>query len=89
MGKKVYAIREGFDNKNNVRIENKIVDSWSECLEYVKGVKGAKYKSFEDISSAKLYLDEGSKILKKEEDNFPKDCLHVYVDGSYNSSTER
>ncbi len=89
MAKKVYAIKEGFDYKSNVKIENKIVDTWTECLEYVKGVKGAKYKSFGDISSAKLYLEEGGKFLKKEENNYPKDCLHVYVDGSYNSSTEK
>lgn len=89
MAKKVYAIKEGFDRKNNIKIENKIVDSWAECLGYVKGVKGAKYKSFEDICSAKQYLEEGGRFLKKEDDNYPKDCLHVYVDGSYNSSTEK
>jgi len=46
MGKKVYAIKEGFDIEKNIKIENKIVSTWAECLKYVKGVKGAKYKSF-------------------------------------------
>ncbi len=27
-------------------------------------------------------------LFKKADDNYPKDCLHVYVDGSYNSTTE-
>lgn len=89
MPKKVYAIKEGFDFQKNEKIENKIVDTWSECLKYVKGVKGAKYKSFEDINSAEQYLREGSKLLKKSEDTYPKDCLHIYVDGSYNMSTEK
>lgn len=89
MAKKVYAIKEGFDPATNSKIENKIVNTWAECLKYVKGVKGAKYKSFEDINSANQYLSEGSKLLKKGEDSYPEDCLHIYVDGSYNISTEK
>lgn len=88
MGKKVYAIKEGFDSVKNESIENKIVSTWDECLKYVKGVKGAKYKSFEDVESANQYLRNG-KILKKGEDIYPEDCLHIYVDGSFNSATER
>jgi len=89
MGEKVYAIIEGFNSSTKEKIENKIVNTWAECLKYVKGVKGAKYKSFEDINDAKQYLLEGSKLLKKGEDSYPEDCLHVYVDGSYNISTQR
>lgn len=89
MAKKVYAIKEGFDSANNCKVENKIVNTWAECLKYVKGVKGAKYKSFEDINDANQYLSEGSKLLKKGEDSYPEDCLHIYVDGSYNISTEK
>ncbi|KZL89776.1 viroplasmin family protein [Clostridium magnum] len=89
MAKKVYAIKEGFDSANNCKVENKIVNTWAECLKYVKGVKGAKYKSFEDINDANKYLSEGSKLLKKGEDSYPEDCLHIYVDGSYNISTEK
>ncbi|AKA70822.1 ribonuclease H family protein [Clostridium scatologenes] len=88
MGKKVYAIKEGFNFETNEKVENKIVSTWSECLKYVKGVKGAKYKSFPDIESASEYLSEDTKLLRKEDNNYPKDCLHVYVDGSYNISTE-
>ncbi len=89
MAKKVYAIQCGFDVKNNKKIENIIVNTWTECLLYVKGIKGAKYKSFESIDDAKSYLNEGNRMLKKSDENYPKDCLHAYVDGSYNSSDER
>ena len=88
MAKKVYAIKEGFNFNTNEKIENKIVDTWAECLKYVKGVKGAKYKSFEDINEAKKFLNDAGDILKKEDNNYPKDCLHIYVDGSYNATTE-
>jgi len=89
MAKKVYAIQCGFDTKNNKKIENTIVNTWDECLKYVKGVKGAKYKSFESIEEANAYLNEGNRMLKKSDENYPKDCLHAYVDGSYNSSDGR
>lgn len=88
MGKKVYAIKEGFNFQTNEKVENKIVNTWAECLKYVKGVKGAKYKSFPDIESASKYLSEDTKLLRKEDNNYPQDCLHVYVDGSYNINTE-
>ena len=89
MGKKVYAIKEGFNFTTNEKVENIIVNTWAECLKYVKGVKGAKYKSFEDINEAKKFLEEGSKLLKKGIDKYPEDCLHIYVDGSYSISTEK
>lgn len=89
MAKKFYAIQSGFDLKNNKRVENIIVNTWTECLKYVKGVKGAKYKSFEDIDDANAYLNEGNRMLKKSDENYPKDCLQAYVDGSYNSYDER
>ena len=89
MAKKFYAIQSGFDLKNNKRVENIIVNTWTECLKYVKGVKGAKYKSFEDIDDANAYLNEGNRMLKKSDENYPKDCLQAYVDGSYKSYDER
>ncbi|MGH4052429.1 MAG: viroplasmin family protein [Clostridium sp.] len=88
MGKKVYAIKEGFDSTNSKKIENKIVGTWAECLKYVKGVKGAKYKSFGDVKEAEKFLAGDENVFKKTDDNYPKECLHVYVDGSYNSTTE-
>ena len=88
MAKKVYAIKEGFNSSTNEKIENRIVDTWAECLKYVKGVKGAKYKSFEDINEAKSFLNDTGNALKKEDKNYPSECLHIYVDGSYNATTE-
>ncbi|MGL5415747.1 MAG: viroplasmin family protein [Clostridium sp.] len=89
MAKKVYAIKEGFDSKNGVLVKNKIVGTWAECLSYVKGVKGAKYKSFPSYEEANLYLSDTNTLLKKGRDEYPIDCAHIYVDGSYNISTKR
>jgi len=88
MGKKVYAIKEGFNSNTNEKVINEIVNTWAECLKYVKGVKGAKYKSFEDINEAKEFLKDSLNVFKKTDDTYPKDCLHIYVDGSYNAATE-
>lgn len=87
MGKKVYAIKEGYDFENNKKIEDLIVCTWAECLKYVKGVKGAKYKSFESMTEAKSFLADTKKLLKKGEDSYPLDIPHAYVDGSFNIST--
>ena len=87
--KKVYAIKEGFDFSKNERVQNKLVDSWSECQKYIKGVKGAIYKSFEDINEAKSFLQKGSELLRKGKDKYDENCLHVYVDGSYNSASRK
>lgn len=87
--KKVYAIKEGFDFSKNERVQNKLVDSWSECQKYIKGVKGAIYKSFEDIEEAKSFLQKGSELLRKGKDTYDEKCLHIYVDGSYNSASRK
>lgn len=89
MGKKVYAIKEGFDFNKNEKIENKIVYNWEQCLLYVKGVKNAKYKSFTDIFEAKEFLSNTNVLINKSEGNYPKDCMHIYVDGSYNMDTKK
>ncbi len=87
--KKVYAIKEGFDFSKNERVQNKLVDSWSECQKYIKGVKGAIYKSFEDIKEAESFLEKGSELLRKGKDSYDKSCLHIYVDGSYNQTSRK
>lgn len=88
MAAKYYAIKKGENLRTGESVSNIIVTSWSECLTYVKGVKGAIYKSFPSESEAKAYLDSGN-ALKKGEDKYPEDIPHIYVDGSYNISTER
>ncbi|GAA0125801.1 hypothetical protein UT300019_17030 [Clostridium sp. CTA-19] len=87
--KKVYAIKYGYDNLKNCEVKNIIVDNWNECSRLIKGVKGAQYKSFEILQEAKDYLSNDKKLLKKGVDKYPMDILHIYVDGSYNSSSEK
>lgn len=87
MAGKVYAIKEGFDKTENKKVENKIVHSWNECLKYVKGAKGAVYKSFESMEAAVGYLEKDSPMLKKGIDTYPNDWFCAYVDGSYNDTT--
>lgn len=89
MTKKVYAIQHGKNPENNDVVKDLIVDTWAECLTYVKGVKGAKYKSFEVLDEAKAYLTGSTNTFKKSEGKYPMDCLHAYVDGSYNQFDER
>lgn len=87
MGKKVYAIKIGYDKVKGEEVKDLIVDSWTECEKYIKGVKGAKYKSFTTIAEAQDYLSQGDPILKKGKDTYPLDIHHAYVDGSYNIDT--
>lgn len=89
MGRKVYAIKEGFDFRTGERVQNKIVNDWNTCLALVKGVKGAKYKSFQSLDEAKEYLKDDKRLLIKGVDTYPEHCMHIYVDGSYNTSTEK
>lgn len=89
MAGKFYAIKEGFDSSNNVKVENKIVTTWDECLKYVKGVKGAVYKSFKSIDEAKSFINNTNQTVSKASATYPDDCMHIYVDGSYNISTNK
>lgn len=89
MAKKVYAIKEGFDFKANEKVKDIIVETWAECLKYTKGVKGAKYKSFPSNEEAREFLSQAKEMLKKGVDAYPEDCLHIYVDGSYNIASEK
>lgn len=84
MGKKFYAIKIGYDKVKGAEVKDLILDSWNECENYIKGVKGAKYKSFTTRAEAQDYLSQGDPILKKGRDAYPLDIHHAYVDGSYN-----
>ena len=89
MPKKYYAVKEGFDFNKNEAVKDLILDSWDECVKYVKGVKGAKYKSFKSKEEASNYLSDNKENVKKGTGEYPKDCLHIYVDGSYSVESER
>lgn len=84
MGKKLYAIKIGYDKIKGEEVKDLIMDSWAECEKLIKGVKGAKYKSFTTMAEAEAYLSQGDAILKKGRDSYPLDIHHAYVDGSYN-----
>ena len=88
MAAKFYAIKKGEKLSTGESVNNIIVTSWNECLAYVKGVKGAIYKSFPSESEAMEYLNSGN-ALKKGVDQYPEDIPHIYVDGSYNIATQR
>ena len=76
---KYYAVRKG-------RSTGIFID-WLKCQESVKGYKGAEFKSFTDETSAKLYL---TKVEETEvPDEITSDFMIAYIDGSYNSNTER
>ena len=83
---KVYAIKYGYDKENDQEIHNGIVDTWTECQRLVKGVNGARFKSFLTLKEAREYLNTTDIYLKSEK-KYPTDCLQVYVDGSYNDKT--
>ena len=85
---KFYAIKEGYDLNSEEKIENVIVKTWDECLKYVKGENGAKYKSFKTLKEAEDFLNNSTDCLKKSDKTYPDDCLHIYVDGSYSIDTE-
>lgn len=87
MAKKYYAIKEGYDNVKGEKVTNLLVDSWSKCESLIKGVKGAKYKSFTTLQEAQNFLSEADPILRKGEHEYPLDIHHAYVDGSFNIET--
>lgn len=84
---KFYAIKYSIDS-NGDSIENLILQSWSECEPLVKG-KNANYKSFSTMEEAQSYLNTKSLMLIKGVDTYPDDCFHLYVDGSYNTTTDK
>lgn len=83
MAQKYYAIKKGMNTETGKDICDKIVESWPECQKYIKGVKGAIYKSFPTKGEAEAYLNQNNN-LKKGINEYPLDIPHIYVDGSYN-----
>lgn len=86
---KIYAIAYGKNPLNGEEVTNKTTSSWDECLTYVKGVKGAKYKSFTKQSEVVDYFKVNSKATKigathKVDVN---KGIYVFVDGSFNDKS--
>lgn len=90
---KIYAVKKGK--------EPGIYMTWGECKAQVNGYKGAEYKSFSSLDEAERYLglipvNERSvnQPFLQFADNTKKSGinnteLHIYVDGSYDISTQR
>ena len=92
--KKYYAVKIG--------IKPGIYETWTECELQIKGVSGAKYKSFGTMAEAEKYITGDDE--KIEEDKtvdsinlqidqklaaLKSDEVIAFVDGSYNSSEEK
>lgn len=88
--KKFYAIKKGFNVDENVAVENLIVGTWAEASKLVMGISlkvhgvAPEYQSFATEQLAKDYLSADEPFIHKSDDTYPKDCLHCYVDGSFN-----
>ncbi len=93
---KYYAVLDGHSKKPM------ILETWDQCKKEVTGAKGVKYKSFlkrEDaLSFIRLHgenLPAEKRLMRKEESTLPRvidqveDQVVIYVDGSYEISTER
>lgn len=89
MTKKYYAVKQGFDFNKNEQVKDLILESWEECTKYVKGAKGAKYKSFKNRQEALDFLNDNMENVKKDSGEYPRDCFHIYVDGSYSTESEK
>lgn len=71
--KKYYAVKKG--RKKGIYL------SWDECKKQVEKFSGAVYKSFSSLEEAKSFIEETLETIST-------DCLHAYVDGSYNITTK-
>ncbi len=83
MAKKYYAVKYGEHPSTGKVIKDKILSTWPECQKVVKGVKGAKYKSFPTLKEAEAFLELGNMVFEKGKEEYDKDAVHAYVDGSY------
>ncbi len=81
MAGKYYAVKKG--------LKTGIFRTWEECKANVSGYSGASYKSFKTKAEAEAYLGTGKDSDFQPENALnDKDCVKIYVDGSYNSATK-
>ncbi|AVB75578.1 ribonuclease H1 domain-containing protein [Methanococcus maripaludis] len=75
---KIYAVRKGR--------KTGLFDTWAECENQVKGFSGAEFKSFTSKIDAEAYLNLKSEQRQNniKSDEFKKDVMHAWVDGSFN-----
>lgn len=77
---KYYAVKVG--------ARTGVFTSWEECQKAVDGFSGAKFKKFRSLDEAKRFIhdDNDNKPIK---DDLVDGYINAYVDGSYDSSTDR
>lgn len=80
---KYYAVINGHSK------EAKIFTSWDEAKKEVHGAKGALYKGFVTRLEAEDYLGIEHVKVKEKQESILEDNVKIYVDGSYELSTER
>ena len=81
MAGKCYAVKKG--------LKTGIFRTWEECKANVSGYSGASYKSFKTKAEAEAYLGTGKDSNFQTENVLnDRDCVKIYVDGSYNSATK-
>ena len=56
MAKNFYAVKRGFDKKQNKEITDIITDDWYEVAPLVKGYDNARYKGFDTKEEAETWL---------------------------------
>lgn len=76
---KYYAVRKGSVPG--------IYRSWEECKCSVEGFPGAEYKSFSSEEEAQAYMNKTDMVILSSTVN--EGCAIAYVDGSFNSNTNR
>jgi ribonuclease HI len=81
---KFYAIKHGVDPQTNLTVGALILDTtWADAERYIKGVKGAEFKSFTKREDAEAYIQGDSSSLAVNLEMQP-DVFYCFVDGSFN-----
>lgn len=88
---KHYAVKNGRDGA-------KIYDTWTECKTAITGIKGVKFRKFNNMYDAKAFLVDAEVYSKNDQLTFdtpdpetttqtPSKKAIAYVDGSFNPET--
>lgn len=80
---KYYAVINGHSK------EARIFTTWDEAKKEVHGAKGALYKGFVTKHEAEAFLGIEHQKAEEKRESILEDNVKIYVDGSYELSTER
>lgn len=62
MAHNFYAVKRGFNKKQNKEVTDLIVDDWYEAAPLIKGYSNARYKGFDTKEEAEAWLSVVDKI---------------------------